>query len=93
MKVEQREVRAGLRIGSLTPVVSPTQGNGGMGTVREAQDHVGIKAAAEPYDFTALPPQGVMGVENRDESQRRLGQRGSVLWACLASAIGWCKEP
>jgi hypothetical protein len=53
--------------------VCPTQGNGGMGAVREADDDGRISATADADDFAALPPQGVMGVENRDESQRRLG--------------------
>jgi hypothetical protein len=48
-------------------VVRPTQGNGGMGAVREAEDHVGISATADADDFAALPPQRVMGMENRDE--------------------------
>jgi hypothetical protein len=38
-----------------------------MGAVREAEDHVGISATADADDFAALPPQRVMGMENRDE--------------------------
>ena len=60
-------------------VVRPAQGNSGMGAVRKTEDHVRINAAADADNCTPLAPQGMMGVDNRDESQRRLGHRGSVL--------------
>ena len=78
-EIEERQLRAQLLWGSRVVVVGPTQGHGGAGAVRKAQDHVGISAAAHAYDFASLPAQGVMRVGNRDESQGWLGYRGSVL--------------
>ena len=72
-EIEQRQLTPRLLGGSRDLVVRPTQGNGGMGAVRQAEDQVGISAAADADDFAALPMKGVMGMENRDESQRRLG--------------------
>jgi hypothetical protein len=72
-EIKQRLLTSRLLGRSRSLVVRPTQGHRSMGAVREAEDHVGISASADADDFTALPPQGVMRVENRDESQRRLG--------------------
>ncbi len=58
---------------SRVTVISPAQGNGGAGAVRQAEDAVGLSTAAHADDFAALSAQGVMGMDNRDESQRRLG--------------------
>jgi hypothetical protein len=68
-EIQERQLRAQLLWGSRLAVIRPTQRQGGMGAVREAEDHVRISAAAEADDFTPLPMQGVMRVSNRDESQ------------------------
>ena len=78
-EIEQRHLSARLLCGKGVAVVGPTQGNGGVGAIGEAEDHVGISPTADADDLATLPPQGVMGVDNGDESQRRLGQWGSVL--------------
>jgi hypothetical protein len=90
-EIKQQQLPARLLRRSRGIVVRPAQGQGGMGAVRETEDHVRISAAADPDDFTALTPQGVVGMDNGDKSQRRVGQRGSVLGICLVSATGWCK--
>lgn len=72
-EIEQRQLIARLLWGSRATVVRPTQGKGGMGAVREAEDHVGISAATHADDFKLLPPKGVMGMDNRDKSQSWLG--------------------
>lgn len=81
-EIQQRELGVRLLCRSRVPVIGPAQGEGGAGAVRQAQDDVGLSTAADADDFTPLPPQGVMGMDNRDESQRRLGYRGSVLGIC-----------
>jgi hypothetical protein len=73
VEIEQRHLTPRRLWRSRGLVVRPTQGNGGMGAVRQAEDHVGISASADADDFAALPPQGVMGVNNGDKSRRRLG--------------------
>jgi hypothetical protein len=67
VEIEQRHLTPRLLERNRGLVVRPTQGNGGMGAVRQAEDHVRIRASADADDCAALPPQGVMGMENRDE--------------------------
>ena len=81
-EIQQWELSVRLLCRSRVPVIGPAQGDGGVGAVRQAQDDVGLSPATHPDDCVALPPQGVMGVDNRDESQRRLGFRCSVLSIC-----------
>ena len=87
-EIQQRKLGRRLLGKSGVAVIGPAQGHGGAGAVRQAQDAVGLSTAAHAEDFTPLPAQGVMGMENRDESHRGLGQRGSVLCICLPFAIG-----
>jgi hypothetical protein len=78
-EIQERQLRARLLYGSCLAVIGPPRGNGGVGAVREAQDEVRVGAAAQADDFTLLTAQGMMRMENRDESQGWLGYRGSVL--------------
>lgn len=78
-EVQERQLRARLLWGSRIAVIRPTQSQGGMGAIWEAENHVRISSLAQADDFTPLPTQGVMRVNNRNESQGWLGFRGSVL--------------
>jgi hypothetical protein len=78
---------------SRVAVIGPAQGDGGAGAVRQAEDDVGLSPAAHPDDCAALPAQGVMRMENRDESQRGLGYRGSVLGICRRCSTGFSSRP
>src|SRR3954469_14814777 len=51
-------------------VVGTAQGDGGMSSVREADDEVGIMTAAEAQDLDALAAEGVMRMGDGDESRR-----------------------
>lgn len=72
-EIKQRKLGRRLLGKSRGAVIGPAQGDGGAGAVRQAQDDVGLSPAAHTDDFAALPPQGVRGRDNRDESPRRLG--------------------
>jgi len=91
-EIQQRELGVRLLCRSRVAVIGPAQGDGGAGAVRQAQDDVGLSPAAHPDDCAALPPQGVMRMENRDESQRGLGFRGSVLGICRRWEIVWRRQ-
>jgi hypothetical protein len=54
-------------------VVGAAQGNGGMSSVGEPDDEVGVTAAAEAKDLDALAAEGVMRMGDGDESRRREG--------------------
>jgi|SRR3954447_18661388 len=54
-------------------VVGAAQGDGGMSSVGESDDEVGITAAAEAEDLDALAAKGVMRMGDGDESRRREG--------------------
>jgi hypothetical protein len=54
-------------------VVGTAQGDGGMSSVGEPDDEVGITAAAEAQDLDALAAEGVMRMGDGDESRRREG--------------------
>jgi hypothetical protein len=68
VEIEQRHFTARRLWRSRGLVVRPAQGNGGMGAVWKTEDHIRISAATNADDFTPLSPQGVRGVDNRDES-------------------------
>jgi hypothetical protein len=53
--------------------VGAAQGDGGMSSVGEADDEVGIMAAAQSQDLDALAAEGVMRMGDGDESRRREG--------------------
>ena len=72
-EIKQRKLGRRLLGKRRVALIGPAQGKGGAGAVRQAQDDVGLSPAAHTDDCAALPPQGVMGRDNRDESQKRLG--------------------
>ncbi len=72
-EVQQRKLGLRLLVRSSVAVIGPAQSKGGAGAVRQAEDNVGLSTAAHTDDFAALPPKGVMGMNNGDESQRGLG--------------------
>jgi hypothetical protein len=54
-------------------VIRATQGDGGMSSVREPDDEVGVEPPAEANDLDALTAEGMMRMGDGDESRRRLG--------------------
>jgi hypothetical protein len=68
-------------------IIGAAQGKGGMPPVGESDDEVGILATPQADDLDLLATERMMGMSDGDESQRRLGRRGSALWASLASKI------
>ena len=54
-------------------VVGAAQGDGGVSSVRESDDEVGVEPAAQANDLDALTAEGVMRMGDGDESRRRLG--------------------
>ncbi len=54
-------------------VVGTAQGDGGMSSLGEPDDEVGITTTAEAQDLDALAAEGVMRMGNGDESRRREG--------------------
>ena len=66
-------------------IIGAAQGDGGMPSVGESDDEIGIDSPTETNDLDALSTEGVMWMGDGDESRRRLGRRGSALGAFLAS--------
>jgi hypothetical protein len=54
-------------------VVGTAQGDGGMSSIGEPDDEVGITAAAQAHDLDALAAEGVMRMGDGDESRWRDG--------------------
>jgi hypothetical protein len=54
-------------------VVGAAQGNGGVSSVREPDDEVGVEPPAQANDLDALTAEGVMRMGDGDESRRRRG--------------------
>jgi hypothetical protein len=54
-------------------VVGAAQGDGGVSSVRESDDEVGVAPPAQANDLDALAAEGVMRMGDGDESRRRLG--------------------
>jgi hypothetical protein len=73
VEIQQWELGVRLLWRSGVTVVGPAQGNGSPGAVRETENDIRSRTPAEAEDFTPLPAQRVMGMDNRDESQRGLG--------------------
>ena len=48
--------------------IGPAQSHGGVRAVGQADDEVRINATAHAHDFTPLPVQRAMGMDDRDES-------------------------
>jgi hypothetical protein len=58
----------------------PTRRDGGVAAVGEADDEVGVHAAADADDLDLLAIEGMEGMGDRHELGRRRGPRWSVLW-------------
>src|SRR5512135_2593556 len=54
-------------------VVGAAQSDGGMSSIGESDDEVGITAAAQAKDLDTLAAEGVMRMGDGDESRRREG--------------------
>lgn len=54
-------------------VVGAAQGDGGVSSVRESDDEVGVDSPAQANDLDAPAAEGVMRMGDGDESRRRLG--------------------
>jgi hypothetical protein len=54
-------------------IIGAAQRNGGMPPVMESDDEIRINSPVEADDLDPLSAQGVMGVDDRDESRRRSG--------------------
>ncbi len=54
-------------------IIGAAQRDGGMPPVRESDDEIRINSPVEADDLDPLSAEGVMGVDDRDESRRRLG--------------------
>jgi hypothetical protein len=61
-----------------TEIIRAAQGDGGMPSVGESDDEIRIDSPTETNDLDAPSTEGVMGMGDGDESQRRLGRRGSA---------------
>jgi hypothetical protein len=62
-------------------IIGAAQGNGGMPPVRKSDDEIGIPSATKADDLDPLATERMMGMGDGDQSRRRLGRRGSALWA------------
>ena len=73
--VEIQEVsrrRGGTGLGR-SEIIGAAQRDSGMPPVRESDDEIRINSPVEADDLDPLSAEGVMGVDDRDESRRRLG--------------------
>jgi hypothetical protein len=62
-------------------IIGAAHGDGGMPPVGELHDEIRILSATKADDLDLLAPERMMGMGDGDESRRRLGRRGSALWA------------
>jgi len=76
---EEMGWRCGRVEGGQGGVVGPAHGDSGVEPVREPDDQIGVRAAADTDDLHPLATQRVMRVGDGDKSRRRLGSWGSVL--------------
>ncbi len=53
--------------------VGPTHCDGGVETIRESHDEIGVRAAADANHLDLLAAEGMMWMGNRHKSRRRLG--------------------
>ncbi len=68
--------------------MGPAHGNGRVRAIGQAQDQVGIDAAADVDDLTSLAIEGMMRMGDGHVFQRRLRYRCSVLWGFQRWRIG-----
>ena len=92
LEVQEGQVGAALWRGERLSLASvrPAHGNGRVRAVGKAYDQVGINAASDEDDLTALAPKGMMGMGDGHRFQRRLRYRCSVLWVFHASVTVCC---
>jgi hypothetical protein len=62
-------------------IIGAAQGDGDMPPVGELHDEIRILSATKADDLDLLAPERMMRMGDGDESRRRLGRRGSALWA------------
>ena len=62
-------------------IIGVAQGDSGMPPVGKLDDEIGIRSATKADDLDLLAPERMMGMGDGDQSRRRLGRRGSALWA------------
>lgn len=72
-EVEQVLGRGSGRAFGRREVVGAAQGDGGVSSVRESDDEVGVEPPPQADDLDALAAEGVVRMGDRDESRRRLG--------------------
>jgi hypothetical protein len=73
LEVEQMLNRGRGRSIGRRKVVGAAQGDGGVPSVREPDDQVGVEPASDANELNALAAEGVMRMGDGDESRRRLG--------------------
>ena len=56
----------------------PAHGDGGVRTIRQADDDVGIGATSDANDLKLLTAERVVGMGDRYQSRSAIGRRGSV---------------
>ena len=54
-------------------IIGAAQGDGGMPSIRKADDEIRVVSAAKPDDLDPLATKRMMGMGDGDESRRRLG--------------------
>jgi hypothetical protein len=54
-------------------IIGAAQPDGGVPSVRESDDEIGINSPAEPDDLDPLSAERMVGMGDGDESGRRLG--------------------
>jgi hypothetical protein len=62
-------------------IIGAAQGDGGMLPVGESDDELRIRSTPKADDLDLLAAERMMGMGDGDQSRRRLGRRGSALWA------------
>jgi len=81
-------------------IIGAAEGDGGMPSVGESDDEIGIDSPTETNDLDALSTEGAMWMGDGDESRWRLGRRGSALGAFpplktrfFNGRWSWCWNP
>jgi hypothetical protein len=73
-------------------IIRAAQGDGGMPSVGESDDEIGLDSPTETNDLDTLSTERVMGMGDGDESRRRLGRGGSALGASPQFVTGLFKR-